>query len=62
MGEIKSSFVSPVVWDEGGFVISEFLDNDTLLCILAVDQRFQFDMFECFVIGNVFENNNPKIK
>lgn len=62
IGEIKSSFVTPVVWDKGGFAISEFLDNDTFLCILDVDQRFQFDMFECFVIGNVFENNNPKIK
>lgn len=62
MGEIKSSFVTPVVWLEGGFCISECFENDTCIGVLDGDQRFSYDMFECFVIGNVFENNNPKIK
>lgn len=61
-GEIRSSFVTPVVWDDGCFAISESFENDTCIGILAGDQRFSYDMFECFVIGNVFENNNPKIK
>lgn len=62
MGEIKSIFVTPVVWLEGGFCISECFENDTCIGVLDGDQRFSYDMFECFVIGNVFENNNPKIK
>ena len=62
MGEVKSSFVTPVVWLEGGFCISECFENDTCIGALDGDQRFSYDMFECFVIGNVFENNNPKIK
>ena len=59
-GEVKDSFVTPVVWCEGGFCISESFENDTCIGILDGDQRFSYDMFECFVIGNVFENNNSK--
>lgn len=53
-GEKRREYVTPVWWEEGGFLIRCNVDCD--LCILFGDMRDSFPIFIYEVIGNIYDN------
>ena len=56
-GEKRAEYVSPIIWEEGGFNLStngEYLDM--WICSLFGDMKRCSPVFEFEVIGNRFEN------
>lgn len=53
----RYDYISDVKFNEGGFYLTEYSECDTSICILFGDMRHSFPIFECEVIGNVFDNH-----
>lgn len=60
-GELMKEYITPVIWDEGGFYFSSEYNkpnyrNDMLFCCLFGDMRRSSTIFEIDIIGNIFDN------
>lgn len=57
-GELEKDFISPVVWEEGCFVISSNGGdyNDYTLSVLYGNMKHSQPIFDFEVIGNIYDN------
>lgn len=59
-GDMRNSYTSPVIWEEGTFCISTNGDwlhhNDMFLAVLFGDMKRSSPIFDFEVIGNIHDN------
>ena len=59
-GDLRQSYISPVVWEDGTFCFSSNGDwlhhNDTFLAVLFGDMKRSSPIFDFEVIGNIHDN------
>ena len=55
-GKLRKEFVSEVKYEDSAFLFSEDSDCDTFMTVLHLDMKYSCPIFECEVLGNVFDN------